>query len=131
MRVLLLQPEDTPERGPWSRQHWDLIVDLGKSSALSEEKWGRQYGCRVLSVEPSRHGIADAKKVREIFSAGRGRLIDEEEIDWWDLLSLLVAFDGLTVVALLSMASEIGPSAELWATRPGGTARMLAIVLNR
>jgi hypothetical protein len=131
MRVLLLQPEDTPERGPWSRQHWDLIVDLGKSSAFSEEKWGRQYGCRVLSVEPYRHGIADAKKVREIFSAGRGRLIDEEEIDWWDLLSLLVAFDGLTVVALLSMASEIGPSAELWATRPGVTARMLAIVLNR
>jgi hypothetical protein len=131
MRVLLLQPEDNPEGGPWSRQPWELIVDLGKSSMVSEERWSHQYGRRVLRVESYRHGIADARRVREIFSVGRGRLIDEEGIDWWDLLSLLVAFEGLTLVALLSMAREIGPSDELWATRSGCAARMLAIILNR
>jgi len=131
MRVLLLQPEDSPERGPWSQQHWDLIVDLGKSSRFSEERWTRQHGCPLLRADSFRQGIADAKKVRELFSAGRGRLIDEEGIDWWDLLSLLVLPDALNLLALLSIAKEISPSAELWATRPGGVAGMLAIVLER
>ena len=131
MRVLLLQPEDSPERGPWSRRRWDLIVDLGKSSPFSKERWERKFGCRVLRAESFRHGIADAKHVREMFSAGRGRLIDEVGIDWWDLMSLLVAPYALTLPALLSVAKEINPSAELWATRSGGIAGVIAIVLRR
>jgi hypothetical protein len=130
MRVLLLQPEDSPERGPWSRQRWDLIVDLGKSSLFSEERWTRQFGCRVLRADRFRHGIADAKHVREIFSAGRGRLVDEEGIDWWDLMSLLVAPYALALPALLSLAKEIGPSGELWATRSGGVAEIVALALR-
>jgi hypothetical protein len=131
MRVLLVQPEDSPERGPWSRQRWDLVVDLGKSSLFSEERWARQYGCRVLRADCFRNGMADAKHVREIFSAGRGRLIDEEGIDWWDLLSLLVAPYALTLPALLSVGKEISQSAELWATRSGGLAGTMAIALGR
>jgi hypothetical protein len=131
MRVLLLQPEDSPERGPWSRRRWDLIVDLGKSSPCSQERWSRQCGCSVLRADFSRQGIADVKHVREIFSAGRGRLIDEEGIDWWDLLSLLVVPYALTLPTLLSVAEEISPSAELWATRPGGSAGIISIVLGR
>jgi hypothetical protein len=131
MRVLLLQPEDSPERGPWSRQHWDLIVDLGKSSLFSVERWTRQFGCPVLRTDSFRQGIADAKHVREMFSAGRGRLVDEEGVDWWDLLSLLVAPYALTLPALLSVAKEISASAELWATRPAGTAGIMAIALRR
>src|SRR5271166_433447 len=131
MRVLLLQPEDSPERGPWLRQHWDLIVDLGKSSPFSAERWARQYGCPVLRVESFRHGMADVKHVRGIFSAGRGRLIDEEGIDWWDPISLLVAPYALILPALLSVAKEISPSSELWATRSGGNAGIIAIALRR
>jgi hypothetical protein len=131
MRVLLLQPEDSPEQGPWSRQHWDLIVHLGKSSPFSQERWERKFGCPVLRAESFRHGIADAKHVREMFSAGRGRLTDEEGNDWWDLMSLLVAPYALTLLALLSVAKEIKPSAELWATRSGGIAGIIAIALRR
>ena len=131
MRVLLLQPEDSPERGPWSRQRWDLIIDLGKSSPFSEEQWTRQFGCPVLRADTFRHGIADAKHVREMFSAGCGRLVDEEGIDWWDLMSLLVAPYALTLPALLSVAKEISTSAELWATRPGGVAGIVALALHR
>ena len=65
-----------------------------------------------------------------MFSAGRGWLIDEEGIDWWDLMSLLVAPYALTLPALLSVAKQISPSAELWATRPGGAARMVALILR-
>ncbi len=39
MRVLLLHPEDFPQRGPWSAQRWDLIVDLGRSSPASAAAW--------------------------------------------------------------------------------------------
>jgi hypothetical protein len=131
MEVLLLQPEDTPERGPWARRPWDLIVDLGKSSAFSQERWGSQYGCPVLRAESYRHGIADARKVREIFSACRGRLIDEEGIDWWDLVSLLVVPSALNLLTLFVVAKEISPAAELWATRSGGDAGLLGAVLNR
>jgi hypothetical protein len=131
MRVLLLQPEDFPDRGPWSRQRWDLIIDLGRSSAFSEEKWGRLCGCPVLRSDSFRHGIADVRQVREIFSAGRGQLIDEEGIDWWDLTSLLVAPHALTLSSVLAVANEISQSAELWATRPGGAALMLGAVLKR
>jgi hypothetical protein len=131
MRVLLLQPEDSPEQGPWSRQHWDLIVDLGKSSPFSEEKWSCQCGCPILRTDSFRHGGADARTVRQLFEPCRGRLIDEEGIDWWDLLAILVAPDALTLLALRSVAERLSPSAELWATRPGGVAGMLAVVLNR
>ncbi len=130
MRVLLLQPEDSPERGPWSRQHWDFIVDLGKSTPFTEERWVRACGCPVLRADSFRQGIADAKGVREMFSTGRGRLIDEEGIDWWDLLSLLVAPYALTLPGLLSVAKQISPSAELWATRPGGGARLVSLALG-
>jgi len=131
MRVLLLQPEDSPERGPWSRQHWDLIVDLGKSSAFSEETWGRKFGCPVVRADSFHHNIANVKHVREMFSAGRNRLVDEEGLDWWDLMSLLVAPSALALPALLSVAKEISPSAELWATRPGGAAGMVGLALGR
>jgi len=131
MKVLLLQPEDSPERGPWSRQPWDLIVDLGKSSLPSGERWGREYGCPVVRADSFRHGMADAKHVREMFSAGRGPLVDEEGLDWWDLMSLLVAPYALTLPALLSVTKEISPSSELWATRRGGAAEIVALALRR
>jgi hypothetical protein len=131
MRVLLLQPEDSPERGPWSRQRWDLIVDLGKSSSFSVERWTRQLGCPVLRADSFRRGIADAKYARDLFSTGRGRLVDEEGIDWWDLMSLLVAPYALALPALLSVAKEISASAEFWTTRPGGVAGIMAIALGR
>ena len=131
MRVLLLQPEDSPGDGPWSRERWDLIVDLGKSSPFSAENWSREAGCPVLRSDSYRAGIEDVRQTREIFSAGRGRLIDEEGIDWWNLTFLDVEQEALMVLAFRRMAGEISPAAELWATRPGGPAGLLAILLQR
>jgi hypothetical protein len=131
MRVLLLQPEDWPSRGPWSREKWDLIVDLGKSSAFSAQNWSRVHNCPVMRSDSFREGVSDVRRVRDLFSAGRGRLIDEEGIDWWDLTSLLVAQEALTVLALRKLAAEISASAELWTTRPGGPAALLAVILGR
>ncbi len=131
MRVLLLQPEDLPGAGPWSRERWDLIVDLGKSSLFSVEDWTRQSGCPVLRSDRFRGGAADVRQVRSLFSSGRRCLIDEEGLDWWDLTSLPVAQEALTVLALRGLAAELSPSAEFWATRSGGPVHFLEILLQR
>lgn len=131
MRVLLLHPEDVPVRGPWSRQRWDLVVDLGKSSPYSEEAWAKQLGCPVLRADSFRLGIADAEQVRDVLAAGRGRLIDEEGIDWWDLICLLIVSDVMNVLALQRVASEITGAVELYSTRSGWPASVVASVLGQ
>lgn len=130
MRVLLVHPEDSPRRGPWSRQRWDLLVDLGKSSRYSEQAWSAQYGCPVVTADSFRHGVADAKIVRQMFAAGRGRLLDEEGIDWWDLTSLLLAPQALNILAFRRIAAELANADELWGTRPGWPANAVAILLG-
>ena len=131
MRVLLLHPGDSPRRGPWSGQRWDLIVDLGKSSAYSEAAWGELTRCPLLRSDSYRHGVEDVKLVRQTLAAGRGRLLDDEGIDWWDLTSLLIAPEIADTVVLRSVAAEIGPSAKLWATRSGWPANALGFLLRR
>ena len=131
MRVLLLHPEDSRGVGPWSRERWDLVIDLGKSSPFSAEAWARESRCPVLRAESFREGVADVRRVREMFSPGRKQLIDEEGIDWWDLTSLELVPDALTVLALRRLAAEVEPSAELWASRSGGTVELLAVLLGR
>src|SRR5579863_5181904 len=131
MRVLLLHPEDSPRRGPWSRQRWDLVVDLGKSSQFSHGAWSGQYGCPVLSADSFRGGVADARVVREILSAGLGCLIDEEGIDWWDLISLLLVPEVLNLLAFERLTAQIDTAAEIWTTRPGWPASAMAILLGK
>src|SRR5437588_1591325 len=131
MRVLLLHPEDSPQLGPWAEQRWDLVVDLGKSSAFSEAAWAEQLCCRLLRADSFRRGIDDVKAVRELFAAGRGRLLDEEGIDWWHLTSLIIVPQAETVLVLQRLAAEISPAADLWATRPGWPASALALLLER
>jgi len=131
MRVLLLHPEDSPLRGPWSGQRWDLVVDLGASTPFSRERWEQQYGCAFLCADSFRQGVADAKPVREIFSAGRGWLIDEEGIDHWDLTSIALVQDAATILQLRRVAQEIPRSAELWCSRSGWRGHVLTLLLDR
>jgi hypothetical protein len=131
MRVLLVHPEDSPKRGPWSRRRWDLVVDLGRSSRYSQDAWCAQLGCPVLGADSFRQGVSDARVVRQIFSAGRGRLIDEEGIDWWDLTSLLLVPEALNLLAFQRMTAEIGNADELWSTRSGWASDAVSILLGR
>jgi hypothetical protein len=130
MRTLLLLPEDSPLHGPWSGQRWDLIVDLGKSFSFSEEAWASRCHCRILRSETFRAGIADARSVRQVLSFGRGHLIDEEGIDWWELISLLVAPEVLSLLTLRRVAAEIRSQSEIWATRNGVAVSFLEVLLN-
>lgn len=131
MRVLLLHPEDSPRRGPWSAQRWDLVVDLGKSSLFSAAAWQEQADCRLLRSDEFRQHSEDLRMVRKLFSAGRGRLLDDEGIDWWDLTSLVIVSEAETVLVLRRLADEVSAGAELWATRAGWPANAMSILLGR
>lgn len=85
----------------------------------------------VLRSEAFHEGITEVRRVRDILAEGKGRLIDKEGLDWWELTYLLIAPDILTLLAFRRMASQIPSSAELWATRAGGPAELLSVLLGR
>ncbi len=69
--------------------------------------------------------------VKQMFAGARGRLLDVEGVDWWDLISLLIAPEALEILMLQRLAREISSAAQLWSTRPGGPARMLSLLLEQ
>jgi hypothetical protein len=131
MKVLLVHPEDSPQHGPWAAQRWDLIVDLGRSSTLTASAWCAHAACPVLRLDSFRHGVADVKQVKQLYSAGRGVLIDRGGIDWWDIFSLYFLSQAETVLALQRLCAELGTSPQLWATRSGWLSTALASLLGQ
>ena len=130
MRILLAHPEDSPLRGPWATQQWDLVVDLGRSSSFCAQEWQERLRCPILRSDSFRHGIEDLRLVRNLFAAGRGYLVDDEGIDWWDLTSLVVAPEGESLIVLQRLAAEVNPATELWTTRAGWSPKVMAMLLG-
>jgi hypothetical protein len=130
MRVLLLHPEDSPLQGPWATQQWDLIVDLGKSSPGTAAYWEQRTRSRVLRSEMFRRGLEDIRAAREMLFPGRGLMMDELGIDWWDLTMLLVSSQAETVTVLSRLAPELSADAEFWTTRDGWPANIIGILLR-
>lgn len=128
MRVLLLHPSDAQHRGAWSGQSWDLIVNLGRSTFFRAEKAPKS--CRVLHLDSYSQGLADARLVRDFLCSGRGVLIDNEGLDWWDLASLDIVQQAFAVVLLQRLAAEIQGAAGIWSTRPDWSAKIVADLLH-
>lgn len=131
MRVLLLHPEDSPRYGPWTRQQWDLIVDLGKSSERTAAAWQKLAGCPVLRLESFRHSVDDPRSAGEILRTGFGQLMDDCGQDWWELTSLDVHPELETALALRRLAASSDNSGELFSTRPDWPVSGLAALLGR
>ena len=89
MRVLLLHPEDDVE-GAWSRERWDLIVDLGRAPKSSYEEWSCGLGCRIFSIFDLAIEVEDLRVWRGLLALGMGRVVDRWGIDWWDVFGLLL-----------------------------------------
>jgi hypothetical protein len=131
MRILLVHPEDSPRVGSWTAEKWDVLIDLGKSSEQSAAAWAESYRCKVIRSDSFRGGIADALRVREILAAYQGRILDSEGIDCWELISLLIAPEVFSVLALQSIAAQIPTSAEVWVTRRSFHLVVLETLLGR
>jgi hypothetical protein len=130
MRVLLIQPGDSARRGPWTRESWDLAVDLGKSSPCTAAEWAELMNCRLLRSDDFRQDVEDVKQAGRILSAGDSRLLDHEGIDWWSLRSLEILKEAASILALRRIAREISRPVLLWTTRAGWPATALAKLLG-
>jgi hypothetical protein len=131
VRVLLLHPEDSPRYGPWARQQWDLIVDLGNSSETAGAAWQKLVGCPVLRLESFRHSVDDPRSAGEILRSGFGQLMDDCGLDWWELTSLFVHAELETAIALRRLAASGDSSGELFSTRPDWPVSGFATLLGR
>lgn len=130
MRALLLQPEDSGRRGPWTRESWDLAIDLGRSSANTVQEWSERLRCPVVCAASFGRDIDDVRSAGEILAAADGRLLDDDGIDWWNLRSLEILREAAFVLSLPRLAREVPASATLWSTRPGWPAAAFAQVLG-
>jgi hypothetical protein len=131
MRILIVHPEDSFRRGPWTAEKWDLVLDLGKTSYLEVQNLQEISGCRVLSLDNFRQGRADLQLIKEILSTGRERLVDGQGLDWWELTSLLLQTDLEYAIALQRVASELRGAHEFCATRTESPVNILKEVLKR
>jgi hypothetical protein len=131
LKTLLVHPEDSPCAGPWTGEKWDLIVDLGKSSAFTRASWQERLDSPILQLDSLRRGIQDFASIRKLLHAGRNQLVDESGLDWWDLTSVSI-YSALDEAVLLGrLAEELDAAAELHATRPGWPASGVALLLKR
>jgi len=104
VKILLLHPADSPRRGPWNQQHWDLVVDLGHSSEATAAEWGQLCGCPVLRLHAFRRPVADPREAGSLLRTGCGQLVDSFGLDWWELTSLFVHAELETALALRRLA---------------------------
>jgi hypothetical protein len=87
MKILLLNPEDTAEGGAWSRESWDLIVDLGFAGTEAYARNSRSLNSRFLSIHEFARYPESYRWVNQFLERGRGRLLDRRGLDWWEILA--------------------------------------------
>ena len=135
MKVLLAHPEDSPVDARWAEGGWDLVVDLGWAGAARYEEWARRLGCPVRGMHGFGAGPGDFRRVREILRPGLGILVDEEGLDWWEILAPLRIHEMLNLVLVQRAVGEIAkgswtgtrahPVAELFGKISGTSVRYL------
>lgn len=119
MKILLLHPEDLPDGGAWSREQWDLVVDLGFAGPETYADWSRLLKSRVLSIHQFARHPASYRWVNEVFERGRGRLLDRIGLDWWEILAMESYQDLHMLYLFRQLQREVGIGrVELVASRP-------------
>ena len=131
MKTLLVHPADSPCSGPWAGEKWDLIVDLGRSSAFTRSAWQERLHSPILQSDTLWRGIEDFESIRQLLDAGRNQLLDETGLDWWDLVSVLIYPELRDAVLLGRLAKQLDATAELYATRQAWPANGVALLLQR
>jgi len=131
LKTLLLHPDDSPRRGPWARQKWDRIVDLGKSSESTVAAWQELTGSPVIRLSHYRQNIEDPRTAGRILQQWNGKLLDNHGLDWWDLTYLFVHSALETAIALRRLAQEVLLEGDLYATRSSWPLSGFAALLGR
>ena len=106
-------------------------MDLAHGAQAFAEDWSGLYECPVVCTESLGFDVTTSRTVHRILSEGRGRLIDDEGIDWWELISLLLAEQVFAVLAFKGISSHLGADAEVWITSRDSKTNLLEAVLKR
>jgi hypothetical protein len=131
LKILLVHPEDSPCSGPWADEKWDLIVDLGKSSAFVRATWQELLNSPILQLDTLRRGMRDFDSIRQLLHAGRNQLLDEIGLDWWELVSVLIYPELQNGVLLRRLSEQLDATAELYATRQAWPVSGVGFLLQR
>lgn len=125
----MLHPEDSLPDGDWSRERWDLIVDLGFTSPFTYAELSQKLHTRIVSVYQYDHQTEGHRWADFVLEQGRGKLLDRMGLDWWDIIATGFNRDIYLLYLLTRMRADIPTQISLTASRPHPLARMLGHVL--
>lgn len=128
MRILLIHPEDSAERGDWIGQNWDRVIDLGRAGPNTYRRWSQLFGCAAAPLETLKR--EDFQVIRARLEKGLGVVVDREGLDWWELNSMIFHQQMETVLALRKFAEGLGAEDRLFVTRPGFYADALRLLVG-
>jgi len=131
VKILFLHPEDSPDRGPWADQTWNRVIDLGAAGPSSYQAWTEKLHCPVEPLQSPGNGMDEIRMLRELLAVGRGRLLDRQGLDWWELNSVFLEQQLTTTAMLSQVTSLIGGNDQVSVTKPGFHADVLSVVLGR
>jgi hypothetical protein len=127
--VLVVHPEDSPDCGPWTRERWDFVLDLGRGGANSYERWERQFHCPVVPLASLRLGLSEFRRIRDFMTAGKDQLRDREGLDWWALTAIVFHERVEQLGILRRFAEGLERNAQVFLTRAGYYADALGLLL--
>ena len=131
MKTLLLHPEDSPRRGPWTTQKWDRIVDLGTSPESVASAWRKQTGSDIVRLGAFRQSVEDPRQAGHLLQQFFGTLLDRHGLDWWELTCLAAHSSLETLIALRRLVREVPLEGGVQATRAAWPVSGLIQLLNR
>ncbi len=117
-----------PDRGPWARERWDRVIDLGQGGSEAYTRWAERFECPVVPLNSMRMGLAEFERIRAFMQCGAGRLCDQEGVDWWEMIAIML-HDKIDLVGVLRrFANSLEPTAQIHVTRGGFCATALSLM---
>jgi hypothetical protein len=124
MKLLVLDGADDLSTLP--SQPWDMIVDCARAPAATYDSWARLSGAECLSFFDFAHGFDDLHASRELLRRGLKIVVDEDGVDWWDVLSLLIESDLRQVMLALRLSRQLPSTCQIYTSRANLLASALA-----
>ncbi len=129
MRAFLVHPDDD-FHGSWTRQHWDSVIDLGRAPKSFYDERSVALGCRVFSIFDLAVEVEDLQVWRYLLELGKGWVVDDFGIDWWDVISLMLQPELQEVRLALRLAENLSRCRTLATSRPSLAAEVLRLQLG-
>ena len=128
MRILLVHPEDIPERGDWAGRNWDWVIDLGRAGPRTYELWSVRFGCAAEPLDILE--VEEIRSIRTLIARGLGHVVDREGLDWWELNVMFFHQKLEMLVGLQTLVHQLGAEDQLHVTRPGFHADALKLLIG-